>query len=974
MRNLFHTTSLRGLADILSDGELRAKYGAQFVSFGEAPVFGDITGKDVVLVFDANRLRPYVDKVEYTRKWFDAHREQAAYIAGEAWAEQFSLPDYADYPDYDPDDPDWEPDPDTDDALYADAEFNAFEDKAREREWISKTRSVPLNGLLRVLVANGQRVDDVRAAMKDANMGTVEVGALRESLDETTPVLKLDTTDREDYARAWVPINSPRGVPNAVEFTPYRGSNNTAGVLRWNDDRGIGRGILSFDPSGATNIAVQKSWRGKGVADRLWKEANARGVWGVSPNTTITPAALKFFTKRGVQVKVEEHVNEGARDAERRRYALTTFNTVTRRVREGKIKLRTVRPEMVRWQVNDFGLFYKRPDDQAWHVPEDVLLMLNINHPAVRNVSSGYGSLNANPNIKVLIIDVTQAWYSEAQHVWPIKDGEDWAAYVTRLYKLATVDTGEDYYKVRDTLAECLSRSSTRVTFIHEYTHMLDDVRMIPDKPVGDTLKAAKVARASHTSNGESGLDDYFRTSTEYNAFYQSIAAVFDHVLKQLDQLESEKSVRVVFDGWFGNFAQFRRQFERSIIRDRGSKGGGPDTQWYTSIMADPKWKQRFLKRLYMDWTRSRDEVEKYIERRFPHSDITERINGLLHEGSWTYGDLPKKFILVFEFFPSSRRKMTPSGDAEWVPNRRVSKAVLQLSKGKLDGVRGISGGGEIILDFMGLGQRNAFLVMDPQDVVRENSVTRVMYNNPKYLLSNNMAALRRILSGASIHRAIQAIGMYGRRYGAELPAGSFSGDADTDSSMFYALDYGGMFDSAGGYISGGRYASEEPIRPIRNAGDIADMVIEFANKTTDTYEKKLANWDRKAWIKFIELGAKKQAEVYGDEKEWGVKDGTFNVPQGSTLYIAAPPPSKYTRMSDDELRDLKADSNKWLDVPVMERAHIEDVIRHRVVLAAVKRFGLDRLYKVKDGLPLSSYSDRRTKRAVRKMQANSSG
>jgi hypothetical protein len=204
------------------------------------------------------------------------------------------------------------------------------------------------------------------------------------------------------------------------------------------------------------------------------------------------------------------------------------------------------------------------------------------------------------------------------------------------------------------------------------------------------------------------------------------------------------------------------------------------------------------------------------------------------------------------------------------------------------------------------------------------------------------------------------------------LPAGSFSGNADTDANMFYSLDYAGMFDAAGGYISGGSYMSEDPISPIRNAGDIADMVIEFAKKTQDPYERKLANWDRKAWIKFIELGAKKQAEIYDDEKEWGVKDGTLNVPQGSTLYIAAPPPSKYTRMSDDELHALKADSDKWWDVPVMERSHIEDVLRHRVVLAAVKRFGLDRLYKVKDGLPLSSYSDRRTKREVRKMKANS--
>lgn len=156
---LFHTTSFSALDDILRAGHLKPKNSESFISLSENPHFGDISGDDVVLVFDKRELLPHVMQVEYDEDWYDKHPEHAAYIAGEGWREQYTAPDYEDYPDYDPDDEFWEPDPDDEEAFYRAAEVEAFTVKHGEREWITKTsRPLPLDALHRVLIKNPAHV------------------------------------------------------------------------------------------------------------------------------------------------------------------------------------------------------------------------------------------------------------------------------------------------------------------------------------------------------------------------------------------------------------------------------------------------------------------------------------------------------------------------------------------------------------------------------------------------------------------------------------------------------------------------------------------------------------------------------------------------------------------------------------------------------------------------------------------------
>jgi len=139
---LFHTTTYKALPKILKDGEIKPGTYDGFVSFSEYPITGgDISGNDVVLVLDKRRLAPLLDKVEYTEDWYDDHREQAAYIAGEGWREQYEPPDWLYEPpeDLDPEEADWwEPDPEDVEAEERVAELSSFLFKEGEREWVSK--------------------------------------------------------------------------------------------------------------------------------------------------------------------------------------------------------------------------------------------------------------------------------------------------------------------------------------------------------------------------------------------------------------------------------------------------------------------------------------------------------------------------------------------------------------------------------------------------------------------------------------------------------------------------------------------------------------------------------------------------------------------------------------------------------------------------------------------------------------------
>jgi len=109
---------------------------------------------------------------------------------------------------------------------------------------------------------------------------------------------------REDYARAWVPVQGPRQTPNAITFTPY--SDGKGGVLQWNDQQGIGQGIVAFDNGKITDLAVNKKYRGQGIAQQLLDEARRRGASGMKEGAEATSVGLRVLHRNEVKQALSE--------------------------------------------------------------------------------------------------------------------------------------------------------------------------------------------------------------------------------------------------------------------------------------------------------------------------------------------------------------------------------------------------------------------------------------------------------------------------------------------------------------------------------------------------------------------------------------------------------------------------------------------------------------------------------------------
>ena len=134
---LYHTTSNSGAFDILNERNVKPKNYESFVSFSTKPLpFGDIESKDVTLVFRKDLLISQLDEVDYEVSWYHEHTDQARYIAGEGWKEQFE---------YEPEDSEDEFDNDGGyEEAFSNAEIDSFLDKDGEEEWISKKAGVPV--------------------------------------------------------------------------------------------------------------------------------------------------------------------------------------------------------------------------------------------------------------------------------------------------------------------------------------------------------------------------------------------------------------------------------------------------------------------------------------------------------------------------------------------------------------------------------------------------------------------------------------------------------------------------------------------------------------------------------------------------------------------------------------------------------------------------------------------------------------
>lgn len=134
---LFHTTSWNKLKRTLQSGKLKSL--SPYISLSEKPLFGgDIRHGDVALVLDSSDLGNQIMQVKYTEKWAEQYPEQASYIAGEGWEEQFVYPEECM-------DEDGFDDEACMEQAWMNGMLNSFLWKKGEDEWITKRESTTLN-------------------------------------------------------------------------------------------------------------------------------------------------------------------------------------------------------------------------------------------------------------------------------------------------------------------------------------------------------------------------------------------------------------------------------------------------------------------------------------------------------------------------------------------------------------------------------------------------------------------------------------------------------------------------------------------------------------------------------------------------------------------------------------------------------------------------------------------------------------
>lgn len=234
----------------------------------------------------------------------------------------------------------------------------------------------------------------------------------------------------------------------------------------------------------------------------------------------------------------------------------------------------------------------------------------------------------------------------------------------------------------------------------------------------------------------------------------------------------------------------------------------------------------------------------------------------------------PRKFWLVFDL-PHSNRAYDRQRADEHV------KTLQGISQGHLVGVRGISASREIITGFLAVA-RNAALVMDGSEVMRINDLERIAYEDPHYLVANNMSALYRIWQksqdGWGHQGMMQNLMEYVIRCLKAL-----------DLRLYNDLKYYGFQTKVGDVWK----EHAEAGQTISTLDQLRDFIIaaihEAAGKKgrwTDHLSDMFEDMKPEIIDQAIEKALSTVAHVYNDEGEWIVRSPQFRIPEGSTLLI----------------------------------------------------------------------------------------
>jgi len=304
---------------------------------------------------------------------------------------------------------------------------------------------------------------------------------------------------------------------------------------------------------------------------------------------------------------------------------------------------------------------------------------------------------------------------------------------------------------------------------------------------------------------------------------------------------------------------------------------------------------------------------------------IIEELNNILTEASFSKKDIPKNFWMVTSV------------------DKYSLDSVKQLAIGKLTGVKGISDTKEIVVQWLGVG-RNAVLIIPAKKFLEINNVSRIMYNNPHYLVSKNMVALFRLFNRSHKNDydwqgLMQNLLDYVKDAGKKLQQPS-----KPMATILYNIGYGTLAPS----WYGREYQMEKPT--INSIKDLAVWIqkatVSIAKKNKKSIVEDAEKLTFADWIPLVVTSLENIGSVYQDEGEWLIKDDTMSIPKDSTLFIGVEVDPKtisdQAREEFDKNPDPDTHEFGWTTPQmVAEKQSLG-------IMALAKQYGLENHYRLK--------------------------
>jgi hypothetical protein len=248
---------------------------------------------------------------------------------------------------------------------------------------------------------------------------------------------------------------------------------------------------------------------------------------------------------------------------------------------------------------------------------------------------------------------------------------------------------------------------------------------------------------------------------------------------------------------------------------------------------------------------------------------LIHNINAALQEDSYTSSDVPVNFRVALEVFGKSAKN-------------KQGRHAVQLARGELKGVQGISSGKEIIMSFFG-GGRDTLLVMPGKKLVQMNKITRIMYDNPHYLLQDDCTALKRIYDLKSTNECLgQVMNAFHQEAHRRFPQVYPGSQGEAAVGQDVSLANGNAGESK---VNNLRDFVKWIIRGLKLHIE-KEKVRKFGRPRPEYYQKILDAISPSDWRSLAEVGLREIGRVYSGEAEWVLKDSTLRIPPGSKMFI----------------------------------------------------------------------------------------